>query len=111
MIPIRQAVAKKSLGNVPPVLDLLATRLVRQFATVNFIVGILQFLRTILKMADVTSKKRKSKDDLGSEKKKTKVASASRKTPRPDTIKISSVVQKRVAPPVVGMLIIVVLPR
>lgn len=61
-------------------------------------------------MADVTSKKRKSKDDLGSQKKKSKVATASRKTQRPDTIKISSVTQKRVAPPVVGMLTVVIHP-
>lgn len=46
--PIRQAVTKKSLGNYPPFLDLLATRLVRLSATVNFIVEILHLFAEIL---------------------------------------------------------------
>lgn len=47
--PIRQAVTKKSLGNDPPFIDLLATRLARLPATVNFIVEILHLFAEILK--------------------------------------------------------------
>lgn len=55
-------------------------------------------------MADVSSKKRKSKDDQGSHKKKTKVTAAPTTTPQPGgVIKVSSIVQARDAPPVVGM--------
>lgn len=54
-------------------------------------------------MADVTGKKRKSKEDHGSQKKKTKVTPASSTASKSaKVINVSSVVQSKVSPPVIG---------
>lgn len=55
------------------------------------------------KMVD-TGKKRKNNDDLGSEKKKKKVSADSTTSSNARKIKVSSVVQSQVSPPVIGML-------
>lgn len=54
-------------------------------------------------MADIT-KKRKNNDDLGSAKKKNKVAADSKASSKSRNIKVSSVVQSQVSPPVIGTL-------
>lgn len=69
----------------------------------NFILGILQSSRESYKMADVSSKKRKHNDDHGSEKKKKKAAADSTRSSTSQALKVSSVVQPQVSPPVVGM--------
>lgn len=52
-----------------------------------------------------TGKKRKYDDDLGSEKKKKKVSADSTASPKSSKkIKVSSVVQAQVSPPVIGTL-------
>lgn len=63
-------------------------------------------------MADVNSKKRKSKDDQGPQKKKSKAAAASSTVSRSATIiNVSSVVQSKVSPPVIGMPTQLLCPR
>lgn len=51
-----------------------------------------------------TGKKRKQNDDLGSEKKKKKVSADSTASSKSKKIKVSSVVQAQVSPPVIGIL-------
>lgn len=55
-------------------------------------------------MPDVGSKKRKNNEDRGPDKKKKKVLtkSTASSNPQSHTIKVSSIVQPQVSPPVVG---------
>lgn len=63
-------------------------------------------------MADVTGKKRKSKEDHGSHKKKSKTAAAPISGSKSaKVINVASVVQSKVSPPVIGTFACAYYPR